>query len=169
MGCPVQWDGMPPGIGVGGIELPRLRMSTPTIAPLLAGQVIGSGSDSFVIAEWRDPGGAADPPRLIAPWHVHHSDDEAWYVLEGTLRVQVDARVVEAGAGSAAFVPRGTAHTYWNPDTRPVRYLLVMTGKIYRLIQEIHATTDRSLAAMQAIFEKYDSALVDGPGSKLDL
>lgn len=138
-------------------------MSIPTIAPLLAGQVIGSGSDSFVLAEWRDPGGPADPPRLIAPWHIHHHDDEGWYVLEGTLRVQAGEKLVEAGAGSAVFVPRGTVHTYWNPDTRSVRYLLVMTGNIYRLIQEIHATTDRNPAAMKAIFEKYDSELVDGP------
>lgn len=139
-------------------------MRSPTKAPLLSGQVIGAGSDSFVIAEWRDPGGPADPPRLIAPWHIHHRDDEAWYVLEGTLRVQVGNEVVEAGPGAAVFVPRGTAHTYWNPDTRPVRYLLVMTGNIYRLIQEIHATKDRNPAAMKAIFEKYDSELVNGPG-----
>jgi mannose-6-phosphate isomerase-like protein (cupin superfamily) len=105
---------------------------------------------------------------LIAPWHVHHNDDEAWYVLEGTLRVKRGDEVVEAGPGAAVFVPRGTAHTYWNPDSRPVRYLLVMTGRIYRLIQEIHATKDRSPAAMKALFEKYDSELVDGPGGKLD-
>ena len=71
--------------------------------------------------------------------------------------------VVEAGPGAAVFVPRATAHTYWNPDTRPVRYLLMMTGKIYRLIEEIHATKDRSLGAMKAIFERNDSELVDGP------
>ena len=138
-------------------------MSSPAIAPLLSGQVIGAGSDSFVIAEWKDPGGPPDPPRLIAPWHVHHSDDEAWYVLEGTLRVAVGHEVVEAGAGSAVFVPRGTAHTYWNPDTRPVRYLLVMTANIYRLIQEIHATQVRSPVVMKALFESYDSELLDGP------
>ena len=141
-------------------------MSTPTIAPLLAGKVIGSGGDSFVIAEWSDPGGPADAPRLIAPWHVHHRDGEAWYVLEGRLCVQVGNEVVEAGPGAAVFVSRGTVHTYWNPDTRPVRYLLVMTPKIYRLIEEIHATKDRSPAALKALFEKYDSELVEGPGNR---
>jgi len=139
-------------------------MSSPTIAPLLSGQVLGSGAGSFVIAEWRDPGGPVDPPRLIAPWHVHHSDDEAWYVLEGTLRVAVGNDVVEAGPGAAVFVPRGTPHTYWNAGPQPLRYLLVMTRNIYRLIQEIHATTDRSPAAMKAIFERHDSELLDGPG-----
>jgi mannose-6-phosphate isomerase-like protein (cupin superfamily) len=136
-------------------------MSAPIIALSLSGQVIGTGSDAFVIAEWRDAGGAAGPPRLIAPRHVHHSDDEAWYVLEGVLRVQVGTDEVEARAGSAVFVPRGKVHTYWNPGPGPVRYLLVMTSNIYRLIQEIHKMPDRSPAALRAVFQKYDSELID--------
>src|SRR5579863_10251032 len=83
-------------------------MRSPMIAPLLAGNVLGSVADAFVIAEWRDAGGPSSPPRLIAPPHVHHRDDEAWYVLEGALRVQVGSDEVEAGAGSGVFVPRGT-------------------------------------------------------------
>src|SRR6266481_9720019 len=108
-------------------------------APPLAGKVLCPDSDSFIIAEWRDAGGAMDPPRLIAPRHVHFSDDEAWYVLEGTLRIQVGDREMEARAGSSVLVPRGTPHTYWNPEPGPVRYLLIMTSNIYRLIKEIHA------------------------------
>ena len=139
----------------------RLPMKSPIIALPLRGQVVGTGGDSFVIAEWTDPGGVHEPPRLIAPWHVHHRDDEAWYVLDGILRVRIGKDDVEVRAGSAAFVPRGTPHTYWNPGPEPVRYLLVMTANIYRLIQEIHATTDRSAAILRAVFEKYDSELLD--------
>jgi mannose-6-phosphate isomerase-like protein (cupin superfamily) len=136
-------------------------MSSPTIAPFLSGQVIGTGQDAFVIAEWRDAGGPPGPPRLIAPRHIHHGDDEAWYVLEGVLRVQVGTDEVEARAGTAVFVPRGKAHTYWNPGPGPVRYLLVMTSNIFRLIQEIHKMPDRNPAALRAVFKKYDSELVD--------
>src|SRR5258708_8533099 len=137
-------------------------MSTPILAPPLAGQVIGAPEDAFVIAEWRDAGGPPGPPRLIAPRHVHFSDDEAWYVLEGKLRIQAGDREVEARAGSSVLVPRGTPHTYWNPGPEPARYLLIMTSNIYRLIQEIHAMQDRSRAALQAVFEKYDCGLPDG-------
>ena len=136
-------------------------MSAPVIAPSLSGQVIGTTNDAFVIAEWRDAGSPAGPPRLIAPRHVHYSDDEAWYVLEGVLRVQVGTDEVEARAGSAVFVPRGKAHTYSNPGPGPVRYLLMMTSNIYRLIQEIHKMPDRNPAALRAVFQKYDSELVD--------
>jgi mannose-6-phosphate isomerase-like protein (cupin superfamily) len=141
-------------------------MSPPIIAPPLAGQVIGSigngtvGND-FVIAEWQDAGGPPGPPRWIAPLHLHRNDDEAWYVLEGALCVRIGTDVVEARAGSAVFVPRGKAHTYWNLGPGRVRYLLVMTSNIYSLIQDIHAMTDRSPDALRAVFEKHDSERLD--------
>ncbi|HXN51312.1 MAG TPA: cupin domain-containing protein [Candidatus Acidoferrum sp.] len=94
-------------------------MNEPIIAPPLAGNILGSPNDSFVIAEWQDAGGPAEPARLIAPRHVHHHDDEAWYVLEGTLRVQAGESEIEASAGSGVLVPRGTPHTYWNAGPRP--------------------------------------------------
>jgi uncharacterized RmlC-like cupin family protein len=133
------------------------------IAPPLAGNVLGSPDQSFAIAEWRDPGGESSSPRYVAPWHVHHKDDEAWYVLAGALTIRAGDDVIELQAGSAFLVPRGTPHTYWNPGPGPVRYLLFMTPTILRLIQSIHAATDRSSAAMAALFAEYDSALIDPP------
>jgi len=113
-------------------------MASPISAPLLAGKVLGSTTDAFVIAEWRDPGGPPGPPRYIAPPHLHRNDDEAWYVLEGTLRIRRGTEEIEAGAGAGIFVPKGIPHTYWNPSVEPCRYLLIMSSNIYRLIQEIH-------------------------------
>ena len=136
-------------------------MTSPTIAPPLSGNVLGSGANSFVIAEWRDAGGPEGERRLVAPPHVHHNDDEAWYVLEGSLCIQMREKVVEAGAGSGVLVPRGTPHTYWNPGPGPTRYLLVMTANIYQLIQDIHAMRERTPAALAAVFSKHDSELVN--------
>jgi len=130
------------------------------VAPALAGRVLGSEQASFIIAEWQDAGGPPGPPRLIAPLHVHFNDDEAWYVLEGTLRLRRGDEEVEASAGAAVFVARGTPHTYWNPDAKPLRYLLVMTANIYGLIQDIHAMKERSAPALQELFRKHDSELL---------
>jgi mannose-6-phosphate isomerase-like protein (cupin superfamily) len=135
-------------------------MTPPTIAPPLAGNTLGSREGNFVIAEWRDPGGPPEPRRLIAPPHVHHKDDEAWYVLEGVLRVQVGESEVELRAGSGVLVPRGTPHTFWNPSAAPTRYLLTMTGNIFQMIQEIHALKERTPAILQELFRKHDSELV---------
>ena len=133
---------------------------SPIIAPPLAGTVVGSLGTNFVIAEWKDAGGPHEPPRWIAPLHRHHKDDEAWYVLDGTLRVRAGDDEIEANAGAGILVSRGTPHTYWNPRPERLRYLLVMTSNIYRLIQEIHTLTDRSPAALRAVFGKYNSELL---------
>src|SRR5207245_1059483 len=80
--------------------------------------------------------------------------------LEGALCVQVGNDEVEVRTGSGVLVPRGIPHTYWNPGPGRVRYLLVVTSNIFRLIQEIHAMTDRTPSSLQAVFRKYDSELL---------
>src|SRR5437868_14716949 len=99
-----------PAFGIWSWDYLRRKaiMSSPEVAPPLAGNVLGSVGASFVVAEWKDAGGPPGPPRWIAPLHLHRKDDEAWYVLEGTLCVRVGTDVVEASAGSAVFVLRGT-------------------------------------------------------------
>lgn len=134
-------------------------MTAPITIPPLSGTT--PGSDSFVLAEWRAAGTpAGSEPQWIAPLHLHHSDDEAWYVLDGTLYVRRGDENVEVRAGSAVVVPRGVAHTYWNPAPDPARYLLVMTPRIHALIQAIHASSDRSPASMRALFAAHDSQLL---------
>ena len=135
-------------------------MATPTVANPLAGNVLGSSDSSFVIAEWQDAGAPPGPPRWIAPLHVHRSDDEAWYVLEGTLCVKKGDEILEIRAGSGVLAPRGTSHTYWNPTPERVRYLLIMTPRIHQLIQAIHATKERTPEIMRALFERFDSELL---------
>lgn len=135
-------------------------MSSPRVAPPLSGNVLGSVTDDFVIAEWNDPGGPPSPPRYIAPLHRHNSDDEAWYVLEGELRIQMDDEVIAVPAGASALVRKGVAHTYWNPGQGPTRYLLIMPPRICRLIQAIHALTERTPLALKKVFAEHDSELL---------
>jgi mannose-6-phosphate isomerase-like protein (cupin superfamily) len=131
------------------------------LAASLAGNVLAADGAELVLAEWRDPGGATDPPRYIAPLHIHHADDEAWYVLEGALRFRLDDAEVEAQAGGAVIAPRGVAHTYWNPRPEPARYLLVMTARIAALIDALHAPGETR--GMDAVFRDYESTLIGWP------
>jgi mannose-6-phosphate isomerase-like protein (cupin superfamily) len=111
--------------------------------------------ESFVIAEWSDPG--THPGRPIAGLHVHHSDDEAWFVLSGRLGFRVGESEREVGAGESILVPRGTPHSYWNAVAEPTRYLLVMTPRIHALIRALHGGERDDYAR---IFEEYDSVLL---------
>jgi mannose-6-phosphate isomerase-like protein (cupin superfamily) len=125
-----------------------------TIPPLRDEQVTG---DDFVLAEWHDDG-ESSAARPVAPLHVHHGDDEAWYVLEGTLGfIRGDERL-EAPAGSAVLVPRGVAHTYWNAGTGRARYVIVMTPRIAALVEALHAPGGRD--DVHALFRSFDSELL---------
>ena len=128
-------------------------MMEPTIA-----NGAGSGADatvrfsavgqSFAVHEWRGSGPAA--------LHVHRADDEAWHVLDGTLRFRFIDRVVDVGPGGTVFVPAGIAHTY---EALDARYLIVLTPRLAALIAELQQTSDRSLHA--AVYQKYDSELLE--------
>jgi quercetin dioxygenase-like cupin family protein len=62
-------------------------------------------------------------PRL----HVHPAFDEAFYVLEGELTFEVGGDRIVAPAGTLAFAPGETPHTYANLSGRPARVLLICT------------------------------------------
>ena len=81
-------------------------------------------------------------------------------MLEGVLHIRKGNEEIEARAGSAVFVPRGTPHTYWNPAPERARYLLVMTGNTHAMIQAIHALSERTPAILRELFAKYDSELL---------
>jgi mannose-6-phosphate isomerase-like protein (cupin superfamily) len=84
-------------------------------------------------------------------------NDEAWIVLEGRLGFRIGEEEREVLAGDSLLVSRGTPHSYWNPAFEPTRYLLVMTPRIHRLIETLHAG-DRTDWAQ--IFEEHDSELL---------
>ena len=129
------------------------------VAAPLAGSELGGPSDDFVIVEWSDSG--RGEWEWIAPLHVHHADDEAWYVLEGRLAFRLGDEELQAPAGTAVFGLRGLAHTYWNPDARPARYLLVMRPRTMRLIDALHDGTRRDREALRALFAAHAVELLD--------
>jgi quercetin dioxygenase-like cupin family protein len=53
-----------------------------------------------------------DPRDTAPPMHVHHNEDETFYVLEGEVTVFAGDERVELRVGDYAFVPRGTSHAY---------------------------------------------------------
>jgi len=73
--------------------------------------------DAFTFLEWHAPVGFG-PPR-----HVHRAEDEAFYVLEGEMRVECDGRTWELGPGGFVLLPRGLEHCF--VVTSPVRGLQV--------------------------------------------
>lgn len=62
------------------------------------------------------------PDDIGPPYHVHPRQEERFHVLEGTLAFRVGGEERRLGPGDEVVVPPNTPHTYWNPDTQPVRF-----------------------------------------------
>jgi mannose-6-phosphate isomerase-like protein (cupin superfamily) len=121
----------------------------------------GQNPDAMIglVEEWADEG-ETSRDRPIAPLHLHRSEDEAWYVLEGALGFRVEDEEIEAVAGRAVIVPAGTPHSYWNATDGRARYVIVLGPKTAALIAAIHALAPSERARLPALFEEHDSELL---------
>jgi quercetin dioxygenase-like cupin family protein len=72
------------------------------------------------VIEWQ--GGAAFSP----PLHVHHGEDTAMLVLDGTLTVRIGDLEQQCGPGEVAWMPREVPHTF-RVDTPTARYIEMIT------------------------------------------
>jgi quercetin dioxygenase-like cupin family protein len=53
-----------------------------------------------------------EPPGAQAPLHVHHREDEGFWILDGDVSLQVGEETIEAGAGDYVMGPRDIPHAY---------------------------------------------------------
>jgi mannose-6-phosphate isomerase-like protein (cupin superfamily) len=97
---------------------PRLFLSLPTW--IRAGGAETNGALSLIEQ--------VIPPGFASPWHVHHNEDESFYVVEGKMTVVVGDTSVTLEQGGYAFGPRGTPHGFRIDGTKPARVLLMTTG-----------------------------------------
>ena len=75
----------------------------------------------FALVETTTPPGNPGPPP-----HVHHNEDEAFYLLEGELELMVEGSARVVGSGTFVNIPKGTLHTFKNAGTTPARILAMV-------------------------------------------
>ena len=70
-----------------------------------------------------------EPPDAVAPLHVHHRDDEGFWILEGDVTFEVGDTTIEAHAGDFVWGPRGIPHRYTvGPDGCRMLFLMTPGG-----------------------------------------
>jgi mannose-6-phosphate isomerase-like protein (cupin superfamily) len=85
---------------------------------------------AFIHIDGEESGGAYSLSETWAahgnmpPLHVHHRNEETFYVLEGDVRLFVGDREVMVAAGQAALAPRGVPHSYRVESDR-ARWLVI--------------------------------------------
>jgi len=103
---------------------------TPTVVKLHGEDV--RGAYSLMELEVA-PGPGAGP-------HVHHQADEAFYVVDGEMLVQLGDRTVHAPKGSFILVPRGLRHAFANAGSTPARAVFICSPPGFeRFFEELAA------------------------------
>ena len=83
------------------------------------------------------------PAGLQTPRHVHYREDEGFYVLEGSLTIEVGDETVELGPGRHGFGPREIPHRF-TVGPEGARMLWVLTpGGFEDLIDEASVPAER--------------------------
>ena len=107
----------------------------------------------LLMVEWTLPATASPTPQV----HVHHHDDELWYVMGGRLLSRLGDQESETASGGVVMAPHGTPHAFWSAGPGPTRCLTLMTKRGLQLLEELEATPLRTREMVEAIFRKYDS------------
>ena len=77
------------------------------------------------------------PQGSSPPVHVHHDEDEIFYLLSGEMRFNVDGKDVIAKAGQAVVAPRGLPHGFIVTSPEGVRCLtLTNRGNFEAMMRE---------------------------------
>lgn len=67
------------------------------------------------------------PANSGPPRHIHHAEDETFFICDGCCDFWVKGEVFRRTAGQTIFVPRGTEHTFRIPDGAPCDHLVILT------------------------------------------
>jgi mannose-6-phosphate isomerase-like protein (cupin superfamily) len=96
------------------------------------------------------------------PLHLHLSQEEWFYVLEGEIAFQVGEQRVHLHAGESLLAPRRVPHTFSSVSATPGHLLIAFTpaGKMEQFFRD---TTDLKGSSMNAeYYRRYDMELI-GP------
>lgn len=90
------------------------------------------GTTYRVILDSKATGGSlsivdsVSPVNSGPPRHVHHNEDETFYILSGECEIWLEGKTFVAGVGESAFIPRGKEHTFRVIGSQPGRHLVIL-------------------------------------------
>ncbi len=113
---------------------PALNLKTPANLQLLknteGSSVWAMGVLVTLKLQSKDAGGAYAifedyiRPGIGTPLHVHSSEEEFWYVLDGEINWYVGNKEFQAKKGDFINTPRGVPHRFKNTSSKPARMFL---------------------------------------------
>ena len=104
------------------------------------------------------------PAKSGVPSHIHHNEQETFYILEGAMEVQCAGRTFTASKGATVVLPKGVPHSYQNIGNVPAKHLVLLQPAGFEAFFEEAATLPANqppdLAKLAAIGRKYGLELL---------
>ena len=143
------------------------------------GRVIQAPGHSITLkATAEGTGGAYSLLEVVVPGngptqHIHKTEEEAFYILEGGVNIKIGDETIRGTVGSFVLIPRGTVHTFWNVGPTPAKLLVIFSPPGFEQFffevwgergedeEEMdHAT---HIERLKAVSEKYNVEIVGPP------
>ena len=157
-------------------------MATPGLSPRLipprsskTGKSLHVVGDTMnVLLDGADTAGAfalfdvTSPPGGGPPLHVHHREDEFFFILQGEAEVMVAGHRSRAGAGTFVIGPREIPHTFHNPGST-ILHMLVMVRPagaenfFQEMSEMIPAGTPPDFGKLTALAQRYGVEILGPP------
>lgn len=102
------------------VDLARFEKSAPDERLTQALLDHASGAQNCTINCIKVPPGGGSP----AGRHIHEVD-QIYYILSGTMNVEIDGTEYAAGPGALVVMPAGVPHRNWNGSDAPVVHLAI--------------------------------------------
>jgi mannose-6-phosphate isomerase-like protein (cupin superfamily) len=146
-------------------------MSDTSSAITTAGELDFLGSRSRIVVDGDDTGGAFGlvdmievPAQSMPPLHVHHHEDEGFYVIDGEVTLYLPGREIKCGPGDHVVAPRGVPHAYRVGD-RPARWLVTSTPAGFeRFVAGVAALDALDPAKLTAVAAAHGIEILGPPG-----
>jgi quercetin dioxygenase-like cupin family protein len=110
---------------------------------------------------------ATFPADTFVPPHIHPTQDEFIYMLEGRLELMLDGREMQAGPGDLVRMPMGLPHGIFNRSGETVKCLFWVspTRRLYDLFWAIHSMADQNPAEVVALSARHEVDFLPPPGA----
>ena len=108
---------------------------------------------------------ATFPPGTFVPPHIHPTQDEFIYMLEGRFDLLLDGRSYVATAGDLIRLPQQIPHGIFNKTDQPVKCLfwVTPTRKLYDLFWGIHSMAEQEPGAVVALSARHEVEFLPPP------
>ncbi len=116
------------------------------------------------------------PPGFAAPPHIHHAEDEAFYVVSGSATFHCGEHAIEGGPGAFVWLPRDVPHWFEVHPGGPARLLQFNTpAGLERFFEEMGTPMSEpmtvpaappDIARLMSLAARYQIDLLPPPGEQ---